>query len=62
MTYASLGRYADAVALQEQAMFEALKTTGLAARPELQVDMARYREGRPAARAYRETDPVFGID
>lgn len=62
MAYAALGRFNDAVDLQAQAMFEALKTTGLEARPGLGEDMARYREGQPAARAYRAEDPVFRLN
>ena len=63
MVYAALGRHPDAVDLQAQAMFEALKSGGgLDARPGLQVDMARYRDGQRAERAYRPSDPLFRLD
>lgn len=62
MAYAALERFPDAVDLQTQAMFEALKTGGLEGRPGLQVDMARYRVGQRAERAYRATDPLFRLN
>ncbi|MEL6448242.1 MAG: tetratricopeptide repeat protein [Pseudomonadota bacterium] len=62
MVYAALDRFEDAVDLQAEAMFEVLKLTGLERRPELQADMARYRSGQPALRAYAATDPLFQID
>lgn len=62
MVYAALERYTDAVDLQTQAIFEALKTGALESRSGLQVDMMRYREGRPAERAYRATDPLFRMN
>lgn len=48
MVYAALGRFEDAVDLQAQAMFEALKEGILEQREDLRADMARYEEGRPA--------------
>ncbi|NDY95755.1 tetratricopeptide repeat protein [Wenzhouxiangella limi] len=48
MVFAALGQFDDAVDLQAQAMFEALKSGQLEARPDLRADMERYQAGRPA--------------
>ncbi|MFW5816308.1 MAG: tetratricopeptide repeat protein, partial [Wenzhouxiangella sp.] len=48
MVFAALGRYDDAIDLQAQALFEALKRGQLEARPDLRADMERYQAGRPA--------------
>ena len=62
MVYAARGRFTDAVDLQAQAIFEALKQGRLDARPDLQADMARYREERPAERPFATDHPVFRVD
>jgi len=61
MVYAALGRHDDAVDLQTQAIFEALKQATLEARPELQANLERYRNGEGAERAYAATDPVWSL-
>jgi len=43
---AFVGNFEDAIVLQEQAMFEALKNGGLEQYPDLSVNMKRYREGK----------------
>lgn len=59
MTFAALGRWQDAVDLQAQAIFEALKRGELDARPALQANMARYQEELPASQPLMEGDPIF---
>lgn len=61
MAYAAAGRADDAVDLQAQAIFEALKNGMLEGRPELQANMQRYREGQGAERAYTPSDPVWSL-
>jgi tetratricopeptide (TPR) repeat protein len=61
MAYAAVGRHDDAIELQTQAIFEALKDGTLQARPELQANMQRYRAGQMAERAFAETDPVWSM-
>jgi tetratricopeptide (TPR) repeat protein len=48
MVFAALGRFDDAVDLQAQAIFEALKRGQLEVRPDLQADMERYQNAQPA--------------
>ena len=48
MVYAALGLTDDAIDLQAQAMFEALKQGELEARADLRADMQRYQQGQPA--------------
>ena len=43
---AYVGNFTDAIVLQEQAMFEALKNGGIEQYPDLAVNMKRYREGK----------------
>ncbi|MEM8626713.1 MAG: tetratricopeptide repeat protein [Pseudomonadota bacterium] len=62
MAYAAAGRFNDAIDLQTQAIFEALKAGTLPRHPALQQDMARYREAQAAARAYLPEDPLFRLD
>ncbi|AKS42962.1 tetratricopeptide repeat protein [Wenzhouxiangella marina] len=62
MVYAAMGLFDDAVDLQAQALFEALKLGILDARPDLQEDMARYREGQRATRPFAPAHPVYGAD
>ena len=45
-------RFDDAVDLQMQAIFEALKTGELAQRPDLRENLERYEAGQPAAFAF----------
>jgi tetratricopeptide (TPR) repeat protein len=59
MVYARLGRFEDAIDLQAQAMFEALKQGGLEQRPWLQANMQRYRDSQPAPQPFAPEDPVF---
>jgi tetratricopeptide (TPR) repeat protein len=61
MVYAALGQFDDAVDLQAQAMFEALKTGSLDARSDLSNDMARYREQLTAERPFDRQHPIFGV-
>jgi tetratricopeptide (TPR) repeat protein len=60
MVYAALGQFDDAIDLQAQAMFEALKAGALEARSDLSSDMERYREQLPAERPFDRLHPVFG--
>lgn len=62
MVYAALGRFPEAIDLQTQAIFEALKTGRLERRPGLQANLERYRDGRPAERAFRSEDPLLRLD
>lgn len=59
MVYARLGRFDDAIDLQAQAMFEAVKAGELQARPSMQQNMQRYQEQRPATQPFGENDPAF---
>jgi tetratricopeptide (TPR) repeat protein len=52
MVFAALGRFDDAIDLQAQAIFEALKLGQLEVRPELQADMERYQNAQPARRPF----------
>ncbi|OAB61618.1 hypothetical protein AY599_16905 [Leptolyngbya valderiana BDU 20041] len=61
MVYAALGQFEDAVDLQAQAMFEALKAGALEARGDLSNDMERYREQLPAERPFDPRHPIFGV-
>ncbi len=61
MVYAAMGLFDDAIDLQAQAMFEALKAGGLEARSDLSADMTRYREGQPAAQPFGRAHPIFGV-
>ncbi|MEN1726887.1 MAG: tetratricopeptide repeat protein [Pseudomonadota bacterium] len=60
MVYASQGQFEDAVDLQAQAMFEALKFGMLESRTDLSDDMARYRENQSATRPFDRVHPIFG--
>jgi tetratricopeptide (TPR) repeat protein len=59
MAYAATGRFADAVELQMQAIFEALKTGDLPQRPDLRRNLERYEREEPAAAAYAPEHPLF---
>ena len=59
MVYARLGRFDDAIDLQAQAMFEAVKAGELQARPAMQQNMQRYQDQRPATQPFGENDPAF---
>jgi len=59
MVHAARGEFDDAIDYQAQAMFEAVKRGILTERPELEQNMARYREGRPAPMPFGEDHPVF---
>lgn len=60
MVHAARGEFEDAVDFQAQALFEVLKRHGnLENRPDLQAEMARYREQRPAERPFGAEHPVF---
>lgn len=48
MVFAALGRFDDAVDLQAQAMFEALKSGRLESRADLRADMERYQNAQAA--------------
>lgn len=61
MAYAGVGRFDDAVDLQAQAIFEALKDGTLESRPELTANMQRYQQQLPAARAFGPDDPVWTL-
>ncbi len=60
MAYASLGLFDDAVDLQAQALFEALKLGQVEQRQDLRDDMARYRAGERAVRPFAPEHPIFG--
>lgn len=59
MAMAANDRYDDAVELQTQAIFEAIKAEDEQAQRELYTDMQRYRNGEPAARAWPEGAQIF---
>ncbi|WP_376694947.1 tetratricopeptide repeat protein [Wenzhouxiangella sp. EGI_FJ10305] len=60
MVHAARGEFDDAVDFQAQALFEALKRYGeVEARPDLQAEMERYRDERPAERPFGPENPVF---
>ena len=61
MVYAALGQFDDAVDLQAQAMFEALKQGELERRADLRADMQRYQEGLPAAVPFAPGYPGFPL-
>jgi len=61
MVYAALGQFDDAVDLQAQAMFEALKQGELEQRADLRADMQRYQEGRPASVPFAPGYPGFPL-
>lgn len=60
MAYAASGRFDEAVDLQMQAVFEAVKDGSIAARPDLQENLARYESGEAATLPYAPTHPIFG--
>lgn len=59
MVYAAMGEFDDAVDLQAQAMFEALKTGELEQRADLRADMDRYQSGQPAEQPFSKGFPGF---
>ena len=59
MVHAALGQFDDAVDLQAQAMFEALKQGELEQRADLRADMQRYQQQRPAAIPFAPGYPGF---
>ncbi|MEM7053884.1 MAG: tetratricopeptide repeat protein [Pseudomonadota bacterium] len=59
MVYAAQSRFDDALDLQAQAIFEALKNGTLESNPHLQANMALYEQNRPAPRPFAANDPVF---
>lgn len=59
MAYAATGRFDDAVELQMQAIFEALKSGDLPQRPDLRGNLERYEREEPAAVAYAPEHPLF---
>lgn len=62
MVYAAIGRDTDAVDLQAQAIFEALKVGEVERRGDLQANMRRYEAGQPAERPLAPDDPRFRFD
>lgn len=59
MAYAAVGRFDEAVELQMQAIFEALKAGQLERRPDLRQDLERYERKEPAAAAFAPEHPLF---
>nr|WP_240901153.1 tetratricopeptide repeat protein [Thioalkalivibrio sp. XN8] len=59
MAYAAAGSFDEAVELQMQAIFEALKSGGLEGRPDLRENLQRYESGQGAAAAYAPEHPLF---
>jgi tetratricopeptide (TPR) repeat protein len=59
MAMAANDRYEDAVELQTQAIFEAIKAEDEEGQRELYADMQRYQKGEPARRAWPEDSPIF---
>ncbi len=59
MTLAANARYDDAVDLQAQAIFEAIKAGVLETNPHLKANMTRYREGKPAVAAWPSDHEIF---
>jgi len=59
MAYAAVGRFDEAVELQMQAIFEALKSGELPQRPDLRANLERYERGEPAAAVYAPEHPLF---
>lgn len=62
MVYAAMGLFDDAVDLQAQALFEALKMGAIDARPDLRENMERYRNEQKAERPFAPEHPVFGTN
>lgn len=60
MAYAAAGRFNEAIDLQMQAVFEAVKDGSITARPDLQENLARYESGETAAVPYAPPHPLFG--
>lgn len=60
MAYAAAGRFDEAVDLQMQAVFEAVKDGSIAARPDLRENLARYESGQAAVIPYAPAHPLFG--
>jgi Tfp pilus assembly protein PilF len=60
LAYAGVGLFDEAVELQMQAIFEALKTGELPQRPDLRENLERYERQERAPAAYAPTHPLFG--
>ena len=59
MAYAATGRFDEAVELQMQAIFEALKAGNLSARPDLRRRLEQYERKEAPREAYMAEHPVF---
>lgn len=59
MIYAALGDFEEAIGLQAEALFAATGQEHTETWSELNRNMARYREEKPASRAYSPDDPVY---
>lgn len=59
MALAASGRYEEAVQLQAQAIFEAVKSDEIDGNPQLRANMERYESSKPAERPWPEDHPVF---
>ncbi len=62
MVYAAMDLFEDAVELQAQALFEALKAGSVDARPDLRENMERYRNEQKAELPFAPNHPVFGTN
>jgi tetratricopeptide (TPR) repeat protein len=59
MAYAAAGRFSEAVELQMQAIFEALKAGTLPARPDLRRRLEQYERNEAPREAYLPEHPLF---
>jgi tetratricopeptide (TPR) repeat protein len=59
MVVAAMGRYAAAVDVQTQAIFEAAKGGDLERYPGLSVNVQRYQQSQPAQEPWQPDDPIF---